>query len=594
MKEISEYGSYDALTIWHIASVQIKQAEDRGYGKFLLNVTEQISDIIHDFCEMELNGILVNKQYLIEMKSKNSVFSKKLYEINEEFKSNKNAIKTNKKILKLRKIPSGGLFGENNQWLFDISTKDTQQILFFDVLDLKQTGLRKDGGGKTDKKFQATYASVEEVKKLKEYNKIKKLKSTYIDGIFKKMVTNPDAQHDGRLRSNYFFQTVLTGRAAAADPGFHQIPTRGDLSKLIKEQFIPSKGMILTKCDYKAHEVANWGIVSNDKKIFQNLEMGLNARREYRLCKEINELEELAKKLEKTDPHIINVKFFYNKDVTKDHPLRNAVKSVVFGVMYGKQARSLSIDINGTVNEAKELIEKMFQVFQNGGKYIQKTIEEGRKNLIIESPTGRVRHLYGHLHYSESVHAAMDRRGPNSIIQGLASDIGFQAIRILSRLIFEACKTYPKYIMKIENAIHDANMTESLIEALPLSLYLTEHAMTTQVHKNLKEKYGFKIGVGFDIDMEIGATEASLKKWDLRPDSLVKLMDSQIDILNDRLKYGLNKKNILKAIETNSELIWEVRKVELKKATIVDMNMELFGHKNFNKLVFLEDKKRYA
>ena len=44
------------------------------------------------------------------------------------------------------------------------------------------------------------------------------------------------------------------------------------------------------------------------------------------------------------DLHIANVKRFFNKIVDKSHPLRDAVKAVVFGVIYGKGARTLGND----------------------------------------------------------------------------------------------------------------------------------------------------------------------------------------------------------------------------------------------------------
>ena len=593
IKEIAEYGSYDALTIWHIARVQIKQAKDRGYEKYELIVTQQMSDMIHSFVEIELNGININKRYLIKMKAKNSLFVEKILEVNESFKTNKNAIKVNKKLLKKQNLPQQGLFGNNNQWVFDISKKDSQQYLFFDVLDLKPISARKDGGGKIDKTFQKHYADVPEVQKLIEYNKVKKLKSTYIDGIFKRLVSDADAIKDGRLRADFSFQSVITGRAAVRDPGFQQIPTRGDLSKLVKEQFISSRGLMITKTDYKAHEFGNWGLVAKDDKISENLLTGLEARRALRLCMKEGKLKELQAVLDKTDPHIINVKFFFNKDVDKDHNLRYQVKSVVFGVMYGKGANSLSFDIKGTKEEAQDLIDKMFSVFSNGGRWIKDTIRDGRSNYIITSPIGRVRHLYGHLHHAKSVHAAMDRRGPNSIIQGMASDIGFAAIRILMKLKYNVQNFYDSYNLLITNAIHDANVNESTIEMLPLTHYLVEHAMTSQIHKKLEKTYGFAPDVGFDIDIEFGATEATIKRWNLHEFTFVEMFEKQFDILEETMHYKMNKRKIMKAVERNNKLICEVRREELSLNEKVAKKMLLFKHPNFKKLKCLTEQERF-
>ena len=44
------------------------------------------------------------------------------------------------------------------------------------------------------------------------------------------------------------------------------------------------------------------------------------------------------------DIHILNVKRLFNKIVEKSHPLRDAVKAVVFGLLYGKSSKTLGVD----------------------------------------------------------------------------------------------------------------------------------------------------------------------------------------------------------------------------------------------------------
>jgi hypothetical protein len=187
----------------------------------------------------------------------------------------------------------------------------------------------------------------------------------------------------------------------------------------------------------------------------------------------------------------------------------------------------------------------------------------------------------------------MDRRGPNSIIQGMASDIGFAAIRILMKLKYNVQNFYDSYNLLITNAIHDANVNESTIEMLPLTHYLVEHAMTSQIHKKLEKTYGFAPDVGFDIDIEFGATEATIKRWNLHEFTFVEMFEKQFDILEETMHYKMNKRKIMKAVERNNKLICEVRREELSLNEKVAKKMLLFKHPNFKKLKCLTEQERF-
>lgn len=61
------------------------------------------------------------------------------------------------------------------------------------------------------------------------------------------------------------------------------------------------------------------------------------------------------------DVHLQNVKRFFNKIVEKSHPLRDAVKAVVFGVIYGKGAKTLGNDTKkAEIDELRAKINKLY------------------------------------------------------------------------------------------------------------------------------------------------------------------------------------------------------------------------------------------
>src|ERR1700744_1078786 len=76
--------------------------------------------------------------------------------------------------------------------------------------------------------------------------------------------------------------------------------------------------------------------------------------------------------------------------------------------------------------EARVVFDLIFRrKFRLGGDWLDRTKATGRKTALVGNLLGGVRHLYGYLHQEEHIKAAMDRRGPNSVIQGPASNLGF-------------------------------------------------------------------------------------------------------------------------------------------------------------------------
>ena len=247
-----------------------------------------------------------------------------------------------------------------------------------------------------------------------------------------------------------------------------------------------------------------------------------------------------------------------------------------------KKELSLKRNSGGSVKKAQKLIDKLFVKFKKGGEFITDTIETARQKCIAVSPTGRVRHLWGHLHFDKSVKESMDRRGPNSAIQGMSSDEGFTGGRELQVLMWEIFEkeTDTEYPMRQFLSVHDSNECMSKITVLPISLYLIEHALTTRVHKKYREVHGFEMDIDLEIEMEIGGSGDNLTKWDFRNDTLLKIAENQIDYMNKEFDYNLNKEKIMETVKHNADIIYNIRKEEVKLA------ME--SNKSYERVLLLE------
>ena len=215
LEDIAEYGIKDVIIPYQIAAFYFKEAKLRNDKGFVKLVSKQLSDMIFDFTVMEHNGELVDKLYLLKQRDDASELAQKAKAILDKLKGMDSVQKANDILLEKKGIPAtAGLFGK--RWVFDINKEESQQALFFTVLGIKPLKEKKNGGGALGKDFKEVYKNkYEEVKLLDDYDKIKKIKTTFIDAHFDRFSTDKDLQSDSRIRASYSFTGVVTGRASA-------------------------------------------------------------------------------------------------------------------------------------------------------------------------------------------------------------------------------------------------------------------------------------------------------------------------------------------------------------------------------------------
>ena len=153
--------------------------------------------------------------------------------------------------------------------------------------------------------------------------------------------------------------------------------------------------------------------------------------------------------------------------------------------------------------------------------------------------------MWGYMHHNRTAHAAMDRRGPNSIVQGTSSDMAYIGGRCLQKMIWKRYHSKGKdFSLKQNNAVHDSSEMMCKIKDLPESLYLVEHALTTAVHLDCEKVYDWKLNIGLEIEIEIGFTLGDMKKWDFTEHGLKNILESQIPFAEKELKHKFKKKTI--------------------------------------------------
>lgn len=460
----------------------------------------------------------------------------------------------NKELLRDAGLPAQGLFGASKT-LFTLTKPAHKQKLFIDVLNLKPLAFTKTGAPQVDKAFLTHYAEkvpdtekIPEARHVLDWGVAQKLLSTFVKGWIKKLADSIDSAVDNHLRPSFDFWPVVTGRLNSRDPNLQQVPSRGPSAKKIKRQFVAPKGRLQIRYDYSAHEVRMWGNMALDQVIADAFIAGFKIRQSLISTLNSTKIGEIIKKLKTVgDVHIQNVHRFWGEWVDKEHPLRHAVKAVVFGLIYGKGVRALSKDINKSEDEAQEVIDKLWETFQKGAQWLDSVAKSVPKVMYVVSNIGRRRNLYRVLIGAPHVISSAVRRGKNSPVQGMSSEIGTLA----AYLVLKEMATYPKQWRKGSDAlcrlVHDAAYSETSYSMVIPAIHVKAHMASRGVSEYLEKHYGFKMLSEPEIELEISATEGAVTeergkvehKWDWQiPNLLTVIWES----LEDQVLLGLISK----------------------------------------------------
>lgn len=260
---VLDYCSLDVVVPWHIFFQQLQRAKDIGYDKYESLVGNQISDQLHTFSSLESTGAYTDVEYLFKLDHPNSPINLEISKIEAQIYTSPEVQKVNEMISADKNVPKTGLFGKVKvKENFSLNKDEHKQMLFFDVMELEpldtSSKKKRPNGkplGKIDKNFQKEYKDVKLVQLFSDWQKACKLRNAYVKNLLKLWAADDDFKFDQRIRPNYGYRGVVTGRTSASDPNLQQVPSRSVLGKLIKRLFASRKGKLLIKVDYSAHEV---------------------------------------------------------------------------------------------------------------------------------------------------------------------------------------------------------------------------------------------------------------------------------------------------------------------------------------------------
>jgi DNA polymerase-1 len=107
--------------------------------------------------------------------------------------------------------------------------------------------------------------------------------------------------------------------------------------------------------------------------------------------------------------------------VTSDH--RRQAKVVNFGIVYGLSAFGLSQNLGIEPAEAKQFIAAYFEKYKGVRTFIDKTLDEARRDLKVRTLLGRVRPIPDINSKNSNQRGFAERTAVNTPLQGTAADL---------------------------------------------------------------------------------------------------------------------------------------------------------------------------
>jgi DNA polymerase-1 len=227
-----------------------------------------------------------------------------------------------------------------------------------------------------------------------DYRQLTKLKSTYVDAL--PALINPAS---GRLHTTFGQTGTATGRLSSANPNLQNIPIRTELGRGIRAAFIAEPGHVLLTADYSQIELRLLAHFSHDSLLVEAYRRG-------------------------DDVHTLTASQVFGVPplmVTPDH--RRQAKVVNFGIVYGLSAFGLSQNLGIEPSEAKQFIAAYFEKYNGVRAFIDRTLEEARRDMKVKTLFGRVRPIPDINSKNANMRGFAERTAVNTPLQGTAADL---------------------------------------------------------------------------------------------------------------------------------------------------------------------------
>jgi len=346
--------------------VLLEKLSENGQLDLLYDMEQPLAFVL---AKMEIAGIKVKKETLLEMQAENEFVIEKLtqeiYELaGEEFNIN--------------------------------SPKQLGELLFEKLgLPIEYTKKTKTGYSTAVDVLERLAPIAPIVKKILDYRQITKIQSTYVVGLQDWILA------DGKIHTRYVQDLTQTGRLSSVDPNLQNIPVRLEQGRLIRKAFVPEwEDSVLLSSDYSQIELRVLAHISKDEHLIKAFQEGADIHTS-------------------TAMRVFGIE--RPEDVTPND--RRNAKAVNFGVVYGISDFGLSNNLGISRKEAKAYIDTYFERFPGIKNYMDEVVREARDKGYVETLFKRRRELPDINSRNFNIRGFAERTAINSPIQGSAADI---------------------------------------------------------------------------------------------------------------------------------------------------------------------------
>jgi len=415
---VSDYASLDAYATWLLSEKHYKEMINIDYGGGL-NAWDYFNMIEVPYTDclwrVERRGILVDQNVTAQLRP--------------EFENARDDLQ--KEIFSLVGKP------------FNINSAPQLSEIFFDQLKLKPISYTNGGGRSLAADVLKKYAKsgVKLAQLVLDFRMYDKLISNYIEGHCGKFLAL-----DGRVHANFNQFGTATGRLSSSGPNMQTIPSKKAQGSRLRNAFVAPDGFRLGVWDYSTLEMRVMAHMSNDIVMCDAIQKGLDlhcltasqmlgVQYEHAVAAkiiddlgfddEIGAIKKLSKKvdIDEKDAEKIVTKMT-KKDVTSLIGARSAAKTIGFGVLYGAGPRSISEQLDVSVDMAKKRIGEWFDTFPGVKHYIERAHHDVlQEPHVVRTISGRYRHLPEAASSKRFLQSSAQRKAVNTPIQGSAGDL---------------------------------------------------------------------------------------------------------------------------------------------------------------------------
>jgi DNA polymerase I-like protein with 3'-5' exonuclease and polymerase domains len=252
----------------------------------------------------------------------------------------------------------------------NISSPIQLAVLLYDIICIGEID-RKTPRGTGEKILEQLELPI--AKAILEYRGVEKLMSTYIDKL--PDCVNPNT---GKIHCQFNQNGARTGRLSSENPNLQNIPSHNmDIRKL----FIADEGCVLLSSDYSQQEVKLFAELSQDPVMIQALTEGKDVysmiaavafNTTYDECRE-----------------------FYSDGTTNKagKERRSQAKSIVLGILYGRQIASIAEQLGVSVAKAQKIRDDVITAFPNFATFEEDTLTMAEQLGYVTTLWGRKRRL---------------------------------------------------------------------------------------------------------------------------------------------------------------------------------------------------------